>query len=323
VSRAYQPIEVEGLRRAAGGREALRGVSLAVSEGEAVALVGPNQSGKSLFAKILAGELAPSAGRARVLGLVPWEEPKAVRRQIGYLPEEDLFGDPDARVIDYLLFAARLKELPRGQRTRSIERAISAVKLEALEGTPLSALSKSERRRVLFAQALLGEPRVLLLDAPFEGLDARTTHDLVALLRELSADRAVLLVTNRIEEAAQVAARLVVLSKGEVAAAGTPREIALKAQEGGAREVVRVAPPPGVAARDLCRPLLDIPGVRAVTPTREPEGLLALTVLATRDVRAQVISALCARGAEVVEAREVEGLLGAAYQALTAPKGDA
>lgn len=308
-------IRVEGIRRSAGGREVLRGLSFTVRAGEVVSLVGPNLSGKTMVLQVCAGERAPASGEVEVAGLCPWDEPEALRRRVGYAPEADL-QEPSVTVEEYLLFAARLKGIPRGRRTRALERASAEAGVLGQLSSPLEVLSRGERRRVLLAQAILGEPVALLLDAPFEGLDARAGFEVASLIRRASVGRAVLLATNRLPEAAAISTRLLVLARGALVAAGTPGEIAARSRSSEAREVLRVKAPAGETARGLARALLDLPGVRAVTPETYGDGTFGLTLYATREVRGDAILALVSRRVEVLEAREVEGQLSASYQAL-------
>jgi ABC-type multidrug transport system ATPase subunit len=308
-------IRAEGLRRWSGAREVLRGVSFSVHAGEVVALVGPNLSGKTTLLQLCAGEKAPSEGSLVVAGLIPWDEPEHLRCRVGYAPEDDL-SEEHIEVEEYLLFSARLKGIPRGRRTRAIVRACEEAGISGARRASIDALSRGDKRRVMLAQALIGEPRALLLDAPFEGLDARAGYEVAGLIRNAARGRAVLVATNRLPEAASISSRLLVLSRGTLVAAGSPGELAALARHESAREVLRVAAPAGETARGLALALLQLAGVRAVTPEELPDGSFRFTLYATREVRGDAILALVSRRVEVLEAREVEGRLSAAYQAL-------
>ena len=313
---SVSPVWVKDLCRASGGREVLRGISFSVEIGESLGIVGPNLSGKSVLTKILAGELAPSSGEARVAGIVPWDELHRVRKVLGYLPEEELPSDPDATVEDYLLLAARVKELPRGQRTRAIEKAIDIAAVRPLLRYPLRALSRGERRRVVLAQALLGDPRVLLLDAPFEGVDAKGSQELAAALRQASTDRALIFATNRLQEASELCSRLLILSRGKIAGQGTPREISY-AQRVIARDQIRVLLPNDKSAASLSESLATISGVQAVSFDVNRDGSVNFVLVAEGDIGAEAVALLVAQGARVLAVQELESKLSAAYKALT------
>ena len=269
-----------------------------------------------MLAKLLAGELAPSSGEARIAGIVPWDELHRVRRVLGYLPEEDLPSDADACVEDYLLLAARLKNLPRGQRTRSIEQAIDVTAVRPLLQYPLRRLSRGERRRVVLAQALLGDPRVLLLDAPFEGLDVKGAQELTTALRQASAERALIFATNRLQEASELCSRLIILSRGEIAGEGTPREISFS-QKGIAREQLRVLLPNDKNAAWLSEELAKINGAQSSTFDVNRDGSVTFTVVAEADICAEAVAILVGHGARVLAVQELESKLSAAYKAIT------
>jgi ABC-2 type transport system ATP-binding protein len=310
------PIWVSDLHRNTSSRTTLRGISFTAEIGESVGVVGPNLSGKSVLTKILAGELAPSSGEARIAGIVPWDELSRVRRVLGYVPEEDIPSDPDAQVSDYLLLSARLKNLPRGQRTRAIEQAIDIAAVRPLVSFPLRALSRGEKRRVALAQALLGDPKVLILDAPFEGVDAKGTEALLVALRQAAADRALLLATNRLQEAAELCSRLLILSKGKIAAQGTPRELSLL-QKGTARDQIRLILPNEKSAQTLSGVLAGIEGVQAITFDVNRDGSVTFTMVAEGDRCSEAVSLLVREGSKILSVQALESKLSAAYQALT------
>ena len=310
------PVWVKDLHRASGGREVLHGISFSVEIGESLGIVGPNLSGKSMLTKILAGELAPSSGEARIVGIVPWDELHRVRKVLGYLPEEDLPSDPDASVEDYLLLAARLKELPRGQRTRAIEQAIDIAAVRPLLRYPLRALSRGERRRAVLAQALLGDPRVLLLDAPFEGVDAKGSQELTTALRQASTDRALIFATNRLQEASELCSRLLILSRGKIAGQGTPRELSFS-QKVIARDQIRVLLPNDKSAASLSEQLARLNGAQAVSFEINRDGSINFLVVAESDICAEAVAVLVEQGAKVLAVQELESKLSSAYKALT------
>jgi ABC-2 type transport system ATP-binding protein len=313
---SVSPVWVKDLYRSSGGREILRGISFSVEIGESVGIVGPNLSGKSMLTKILAGELAPSSGEARIVGIVPWDELHRVRKVLGYLPEEELPLDADSGVEDYLLLAARLKDIPRGQRTKSIEYAIDIASVRSLLRYPLRMLSRGERRRVVLAQALLGDPKVLLLDAPFEGVDAKGSQELASALRQASTDRALIFATNRLQEASELCSRLLILSRGKIAGEGTPRELGFS-QKAIARDQLRVLLPNDKSAASLSAMLAQINGAQAITFDVNRDGSVSFVVVAEGDICAQAVSLLVEQGAKVLAVQELESKLSAAYKALT------
>ena len=208
-------IDATGVSRRFGRRVALDGVSLRVRRGEIVGLVGPNGAGKSTLLRILAGYLDPDGGTVAIAG------------RAGYLVETSPLP-PEMRVLEYLRFRAALKRVPRD----AVAPAIARAGLAGEERRILGTLSKGYRQRVGLADALLGEPAALLLDEPASGLDPMQTRELRALLGELATGAAILMSTHALGELETLAARIVVIAGGRVAADGTPA--ALRAQTGAA-----------------------------------------------------------------------------------------
>jgi ABC-2 type transport system ATP-binding protein len=206
----------ESLSKTFGPVRAVDGVSFRVAPGEIVGLLGPNGAGKSTTIRMLAGCLAPDAGRVTVEGRDLTADP-AARVRLGYAPEEPPLYD-DMRTEDYLVHIARLKGIPAGARRAAAAAAIAAVALQANAKRRLGVLSKGNRQRAALAQALLGDPAALLLDEPTNGLDPAQVANLRDLLRGLAARHAVLLSTHVLGEVDALCTRVVVIHKGRVLA---------------------------------------------------------------------------------------------------------
>lgn len=209
-------IEVEGLARRYSGREALTHVSFRVDRGESVALLGPNGSGKTTLLRVLAGVVAPSAGVVRVAGFDADMEAERMRGCVGYLAEKPGLP-PEMPVREYLRFRGGLKGLRGNQLAAQVGVAMQQCGLMDVAGYRAGGLSHGMQRRVGFAETLLADPDVLLLDEPHSGLDLEA----LAVLREwilgVAHTRAVVFSTHRLDEAAVVATRALVLSGGRLA----------------------------------------------------------------------------------------------------------
>jgi ABC-2 type transport system ATP-binding protein len=205
---AHRLIHARDVRRRFGRRVALDGVSLSVDAGEIVGLVGPNGAGKSTLLRILAGYLDADLGEVSIGG------------RVGYLVETSPLP-PEMRVVEYLRHRAALKGVARDAVAVACERA----GLAGVEARIVGTLSKGYRQRVGLADALLGDPAVLLLDEPASGLDPMQTRELRALLGELGGARAIVMSTHALGELETLAARVVVIAGGRVAGDGTPAEL--------------------------------------------------------------------------------------------------
>jgi len=214
-------LAVTDLRKRYGANAALKGVDLAVAEGELVGLLGPNGAGKSTLVKIACGLVRPSGGTAMVAGK-PAGSP-AAHRALGYLAE--LFRFPDWLTADELLtLHQKLAESAGGARERS--ELLELVGLGEVAGRRVGAMSKGMQQRLGIAQAMIGSPRLLLLDEPTSALDPagrRTVRELLETLRARGV--AVLLNSHLLSEVELVCDRVVIIARGEVVAAGTPTEL--------------------------------------------------------------------------------------------------
>src|SRR5947199_108960 len=217
-------LEVRDLRKTFGRVEAVAGVSFRVGAGEIVGFLGPNGAGKTTTMRILAGIFPPTAGEVRVAGHDVIRQPLACRRAVGYFPEYAPFY-PDLGVQAYLTFVARLKRIARPAHQEAVGRALAACGLEAVARRRIGTLSKGYRQRVVLAQALLGDPPILILDEPTVGMDPEMAVKVRGLIKGLTGSRTVFLSTHSLAEACLVCQRVLVLHSGRLLAQGTPQEL--------------------------------------------------------------------------------------------------
>ncbi len=272
---------------------ALEDISFSIAAGQVVGLLGRNGAGKSTTMNILTGYLAPTSGR------VLWDGRDALRMggeylaEVGYLPEiPPLYSELTVR--ESLEFACGLKRIRRDQRKRHIEQLCELTSVTDCLRTPTRSLSKGYRQRVGLAQALIGNPSLLVLDEPTVGLDPEQIVSIRELIRSLGRDHAILLSSHILSEIEDVCTSLVILRKGRIVASGTTAEIAAKARSAGHRVRVRAR---GDGARQA---LLGLPGVTAVEPLPEREGgYQELMVAAGQDIAALIPRALEDAGASL------------------------
>ena len=218
-------IEARGLTRDFGRTRAVDGVSFSAVPGVVTGFLGPNGAGKTTTLRLLTTFLAPSAGTAVVAGFDVLRAPLEVRRRVGYLPENaPLPGE--LRVGEYLRLRADVKGLPRGRVGRVVGEALERFTLASVERRLVGQLSRGYRQRVGLADALLGDPPVLILDEPTSNLDPDQVRRVRELLRELARERTVFVSTHLLAEAERLCGALVIVAGGRVVAAGTPAEIA-------------------------------------------------------------------------------------------------
>jgi ABC-2 type transport system ATP-binding protein len=210
-------IEVTHLTKSYGPVEALRGVSFNVAPGEIVGLLGPNGAGKSTAMKILTGYLQPDGGEVKVDGLDVLTHTREVQARIGYLPENAPLY-PELTVQTYLLLMADLREIPREQQIESLSRAVYATNLADHLTRPIGHLSKGYRQRVGLAQAILHQPRLLILDEPTIGLDPTQIVEIRHLIRRLAPKSTILFSSHILSEVEAVCDRVIIIMNGQVKA---------------------------------------------------------------------------------------------------------
>ena len=304
-------ISASGLAKYFGGKRALGPVSFEIGRGETVGFLGLNGAGKTTVLRILAGDLRPSAGSLVVNGADAIRDPLAVRRLVGFLPEQPPLY-PDMAVGDYLRFAGRI----RGMEPTDVERRVGAVEeltdLGSVRRELVRHLSQGYRQRVGLAQAVIHEPELLVLDEPAHDLDPAQIVEMRALLRALRDRHTILVSSHNLPEISETCDRLLVLDGGEIIASGTEAglaarwletvriEVGIRLPQGGREfeSVPDAATMPPVA--DAIAALHSIEGVRGITAVASlGDGGASLHVESGEDRRAEICRALVERGFDV------------------------
>ena len=217
-------IEGSHLTKKYGGHLAVDDVSFPVEDGQIYGLLGPNGAGKSTIMNILTGYLSATSGQVTVAGHPLPEEADEAKACVGYLPEQPPLY-PEMTVGEYLNFVAELKKVPRAQRKEQVLRAARRTGLEKVLPRLIRSLSKGYNQRVGIAQALLGSPKIIILDEPTVGLDPAQVIEMRKLIRELGKAHTVILSSHILSEVQAVCQQVLILSKGKLAASGTLQEL--------------------------------------------------------------------------------------------------
>lgn len=217
-------IEVSHLSKSYGSRPAVQDLSFTVPDGQIYGLLGPNGAGKSTIMNILTGYLSATSGQVTVAGHPLPEEADAAKACVGYLPEQPPLY-PEMTVQEYLTFAAELKGVKKAERKEQVCRAARRTGLETVLPRLIRSLSKGYKQRVGIAQALLGSPRLIILDEPTVGLDPAQVIEIRKLIRELGRAHTVILSSHILSEVQAVCQQILILSKGHLAAAGSLEEL--------------------------------------------------------------------------------------------------
>ena len=217
-------IEVSGLTKRYGKNTAVDHLSFRAKKGQIYGFLGPNGAGKTTTMNMLTGYLAPTEGQIRIDGHDISEEPVEARRCIGYLPEiPPLYLDMTP--LEYLRFAAELKGVAKEKRESEVERVMEKTQIQDMQERLIRHLSKGYRQRVGLAQALLGDPEVLILDEPMVGLDPKQIIEIRELIRSLGKKHTVILSSHILSEITSICDHVMIISHGKLAASDTPENL--------------------------------------------------------------------------------------------------
>jgi len=231
-------IEVDKLSKRFGPLTAVDNLSFSVARGEVLGFLGPNGSGKSTTMKMVTGFLPPTTGTARVAGFDVTEDPVAVKRRVGYLPEgAPLYADMTPKSL--LDFVSNVRGFAAAEKKRRIEEVTAKLHLESVFFQPIETLSKGYKRRVGIAQALLHDPDVLVLDEPTDGLDPNQKHEVRQLLAEMASKKAIIISTHILEEVEAVCTRAIIIAHGRLLVDETPFQLRARSKDGHLDEVFR------------------------------------------------------------------------------------
>nr|HID57988.1 ATP-binding cassette domain-containing protein [Desulfobacterales bacterium] len=217
-------IEIKNLTKRFGGLTAINNISFHVAHGEILGFLGPNGAGKTTTIRILTGFFPPTSGSAKVDGLDVFDDSLEVRKRLGYLPENvPLYND--MRVSSYLGFAASLKGVPKERGEKEVDRVINTCGLQPVRDRFIGKISKGFRQRVGIAQAIIGDPDVLILDEPTVGLDPKQIIEIRELIRSFSGQKTVILSSHILPEVSMTCGRVVIINEGRIVAEDTPENL--------------------------------------------------------------------------------------------------
>ncbi len=306
-------IEVQHLSKCYGSHVAVNDISFSVDQGEILGFLGPNGAGKSTTMNILTGYLSASAGKVTVNGHDILEEPNEAKMSIGYLPEQPPLY-PDMTVREYLDFMYDLKKctLPR---TRHIAEICRIVKIDDVFGRLIRNLSKGYRQRVGIAQALIGNPPVLILDEPTVGLDPNQIIEIRSLIKSLGKHHTVILSSHILPEVEAVCDRLVIINGGRIVADDTANNLSLKYSKD-RRLTARIAGP----EKDVKTLIGGIGGVREIAVLGEKEpgvNEYLITPEPNADIRRELFTRLAGRSWPLLGLKSAEMTLEDIFVMLT------
>jgi len=303
-------IEVENVTKHFGPILAVDNISFSIDRGEVVGFLGPNGAGKSTTMRILAGFFPPTSGQAKVGQFDVVAQSLQVKQLVGYFPER-VSVYPDLPVRSFLDFVAEAKDVPRAERKREIGRVIESCGLEAVSNRIIGHLSKGYRQRVGIAQALMHKPQVLILDEPTIGLDPEQVVEIRKLIRDLGAERTVILSTHILSEVSSVCDRVIVIDKGRILASQSLSGLRERLQS--TRQVRVEVEGPESKVRETLERLPGVETVRRMEMNRQSSadnGVSAFTVeYRGDDIRKHVSKTIMDNAWGLLEVRSLEPTL--------------
>src|SRR5688572_9308181 len=210
-------IRVQNLTKNFGPKVAVNGISFSVEKGEVLGFLGPNGAGKSTSMRMITGFIPPTSGTVTVGGFDMAENPIPAKRLIGYLPE-NAPAYTDMTVQGFLNFAAEIRGLRGDARKKAVQRAVEMCFLEGVVHQSVETLSKGYRHRTCFAQSIIHDPDVLVLDEPTDGLDPNQKYEVRSLIRRMGEKKAIIFSTHILEEVDAVCSRAIIIDRGKIVA---------------------------------------------------------------------------------------------------------
>lgn len=313
-------IKAQNLTKAFGPKVAVNNVSFEVQRGEVLGFLGPNGAGKSTTMRMLTGFIPPSNGTIKVGDYDILDDPIPAARLIGYLPE-NAPAYTDMTVQGFLNFAAELRGLRGDAKKRAVHRVVEMCFLEPVVHQSIDTLSKGYRHRTCFAQSIVHDPDVLILDEPTDGLDPNQKHEVRGLIRRMGEKKAIIFSTHILEEVEAACSKVIIIDRGQIVANGTPEELKQRSEYAGAVSL-RVA---GVPAATLRERLAGLASVKRTVVLRDDRAGSTVRAYPQPQARngdlARSINELAARERwPVEELHTEEGRLDEVFRAITLPE---
>lgn len=286
-------IEIKNLVKSYGTKNALDNVSFSVKKGEVIGFLGPNGAGKSTTMNIICGYLAADSGSVLVDGINAADNPTEVKRRIGYLPEQPPLY-MDMTVLEYLVFVFELKGV-KAKRDAHLRKIMEKVRIYDVRGRLIRNLSKGYKQRVGLAQALIGDPDVLILDEPTVGLDPRQIMEIRDVICELGRERTVILSTHILQEVMAVCDSYTIINKGRIAASGKMDEFSGVASDSCSLRIKADAE----TAAEIAKTIDGVEKIRSLGSMERDTCDFILTAKSGCDIREGIFNAYSAAGCPI------------------------
>ncbi len=298
-------IEINNLVKCYGSNKAVDGISFTVEKGEVLGFLGPNGAGKSTTMNIITGYLSSTSGTVKVNGHDVLEEPELAKKSIGYLPEiPPLYFD--MTVMEYLKFICDVKGVKKSDRTNHLAKILSMVRIVDISDRLIANLSKGYKQRVGIAQAMIGDPEILILDEPTVGLDPNQIREIRKLIASLSHSHTIIISSHILSEIQATCDRVIILNKGKIAASESIGNLTDKLSNTKKLLLVFKAP-----VADVINSVRSIPGVKGASEKSSDNGLGEIEILVdgSVDVRSSIFYNMARNNWPILEFRSMDQTL--------------
>lgn len=311
-------IEINNLVKRYGDKTAVNDISFTVNDDEILGFLGPNGAGKSTTMNIITGYLSSTSGTVKVNGHDILEEPELAKKEIGYLPENPPLYN-DMTVSEYLNFIFDLKCVPKERRKNQMDRIVSMVKITDVTGRLVGNLSKGYKQRVGIAQALVGDPSILILDEPTVGLDPNQIIEIRKLIKSLAKTHSIIISSHILPEIQEIADRVVIINKGKIAAVDTLNDLS-KRLSGQSKLLMTFRGP----VKECSAKIRTLPGINSSVPRITDNKISQLEISISSDnineVRASIFFMMAKEGWPILEFRSMDPTLEEIFLNITSGK---
>ena len=312
-------IEINNLVKRYGDKNADKGISFTVNDGEVLGFLGPNGAGKTTTMNIITGYLSSTSGSVKVNGHDILEEPELAKKEIGYLPENPPLYN-DMTVKEYLSFICDLKGVEKERRKNMLDNIVAMVKISDVYNRLIGNLSKGYKQRVGIAQALIGNPSILILDEPTVGLDPNQIIEIRRLIKTLSKNHSIVISSHILSEIQEIADRVVIINHGKIAAVDTISDLS-KRLSGQSKILLTFRGP----IKDAVTKLRTVKGIAAavsrVADSRYSQVELTIAANDTTETRIAVFELMAREGWPILEMRSLDPSLEEVFLSITSGKG--
>ena len=310
-------IKVKNVSKKYGSFKALDDINFEIKEGEIVGLLGPNGAGKSTTMNIITGFIEQSEGEVTINGMDTIKKSKKAKKEIGYMPE----GVPlynDLTVKEFVNYIAELKSLPKKERKSQVEKVIEQTLLSDVKNKLIKNLSRGYKQRVSMAGALVGEPKVLILDEPTVGLDPKQITEIRSLIKSLGKDHTVILSSHILSEVSQICQRVIIINKGKIVAIDTPQNLENKVK--GENALVVTVEDKENKIEKVTKALKGVKEIKLVKDNQDGTKQYSITSEANIDLRKSIFEKYAKEHITIFEMKKTEITLEDAFMKLIEAK---